>query len=213
MTPFDLHQSFRQILTAYLSSVEKESPIGSIRPSLRGQSLFSKLPIRSCQEAEIPIEYCACIPPTACIFNSELIKLAAEKVVESINANLPSECTPLRVATVTACGKLNERTTSGLNNEVVQANTNATSESYFADEVVVVTLLTSPGNFLFEAMVHFNKSTQHFGKVFKLIRMNKKTTSSNCLVKKDSWIELLCYCDTLSIWKTFLQGIFSSKEE
>lgn len=150
---------------------------------LRGLSLFRNLPFRSCEEAGIPNAYCACMSPTAYTKNLTIVRMAAEAIVRNINSKLPQVCTPLEVGSIIASATINS-TSSTPDDE-----RNHTS-------MFLISIITDPGNFRYEALVQYNNLTGQFTThANNIFRTNKKERGTGCLPKhQQAFYELFCYC-------------------
>lgn len=190
-TAFDIHATLKQILNTIpkaIINVTKSVP--TITPSVnvsqsnlfRGFSLLNKLPFRTCEEAGIPEEYCACMPPVAYTKNLTIVRMAAEAVVQNINSELSPVCEQLKVASVIGAAILNY-------------TSNKNSESSSNPKVdFLVSFLTYPGNFRYEALVEFTNIADKFTRVDNILRTNTKSRNTDCLTHKQASLELKCYC-------------------
>src|SRR5207302_1453529 len=83
-SPFDIYETLKDILNNNSTVKPAQGPLQ------RGLSLFQMHPPRSCHEAGIPPEFCACASPLEYSGDMSIIQLAADAVVKKINAELPS---------------------------------------------------------------------------------------------------------------------------
>lgn len=184
-TPFDIHATLKQILNTISITTNTEAqsaPAANVSQfnSFRGLSLLNKLPFRTCEEAGIPKEYCACTPPVAYTTNLTIVRMAAEAVIQNINSELPTACSQLEVASVFAAATVNY--TLNKNNE-------SRSTVNF-----LVSLLTYPGKFRYEALVEFDNAAGKFTRIDNILRTNTKSRDTDCLTYKQASFELKCYC-------------------
>ena len=191
ITPFDMHELLRDILNKY---VMPEDPVLKSKniSRLRGISPFTKVPSRSCEAAEVPKNFCPCLLPVKYKGNQTFITLAAQKAVQNINSMIPSVCKPLAVGVITASGTL-----ANYNNNVDVGDQDQSRklDLDLHPELIIVAFKTRPGNFYFEAIVSFNKSSGEFDNVSQILRMNRKIRDTDCLSEEDEGTyELYCYC-------------------
>lgn len=110
--------------------------------------------------------------------------MAGEAVVRSMNSWIPSPCSRLKLAFVTASGGF---FSSG-------QSTNESSNAVQLPEMLIVGLTTVPGYFRFEAWVTYDHMAGKFTTVSNILRTSKVNTSTSCLGPNDVFSEVYCYC-------------------
>jgi len=140
-------------------------------PRVYGQSLFKPVPSsRTCQDAGVTINFCACFPPKKLNSEDLLLKSAAEAAISYLNVILPTQCAKLKLSVVTA-GAIME------NKDL---------------RTFVVTFIAVPGEFLFEATVDYDSKISNYTVSTDLLRMNKIQRDVSCV--NTSLLERYCYC-------------------
>lgn len=177
-SPYDLYQTLGHIITSYTTE-DQSLPLFS-----KGQSLLTPIsPNRTCSDARITVNFCACIPPKKVDTSDPSIHLAAEEAVKYLNSVLPSQCARAELDTVIAGAVMLE------DSDNVKDKANGT---------FIITFFTNPGQFLFEATVDFTKTMTgpkdhySFAVTPDLLRMNKIVRSADCV--DTSVLERYCYC-------------------
>ncbi|ODN02109.1 hypothetical protein Ocin01_04569 [Orchesella cincta] len=172
-TPYDLHATFKTIHETFavleIPNTRKLSEMEALShaPPLRGLSLFEKLPFRTCDDAGIPTECCACVPVVEYKTNLTFVELAGRAVVRDINEDLPAACTQLKLAYITASGAFQSERDSA--SSVIPVENEL-------PEQLIVAVRTAPGDFRYEVWVKYNKTTNTFTSVWHRLRLNKLTT-------------------------------------
>ncbi|KAL4229747.1 hypothetical protein ACF0H5_010136 [Mactra antiquata] len=189
--PFDLHQTLVDILNNNYKNPGKFYVDGK----LRGISLFQQVPAeRSCSDAWIPENYCACYTSTPVNVSSNGIsKILSEQLVKDINRIVSSntECAKLSLYKIRDIRFFSD----GLEHQRTE-NTGISIFQFFSPEVTSehrydVTIETVPGNGIFEASysVKGNRDVKLMGDI---VRANKYRGQSDCI--KDKLLQPLCYC-------------------
>ena len=161
----------------------------------RGISLFRDIPKkRTCADAAIPENYCACHSETSIDVKSKHIQDIAQFIVRDVNEYLKNHqhiCAKLRVGKVVEASLVS----SGLKR--VPDEEEFTLRKYFykpsldQERRYLILLETIPGEALFEGMVSRweNTSLSLLGKV---VRTNRYGNQSICINKKG--LRPYCYC-------------------
>lgn len=191
-TPFDVHATLRDILSLASTGHLGNARIHQKSSNTRGLSLFQKLPERSCDEAGVPKEFCACNPPIAYTSNLTVIRQGADKVIRHINHALPSVCEPLKIETITAVATLSNLVSR-------KHNTLHYKHHNELDETVnfIVSFTTCPAGFRFEASIIFNSTVHRFTRISHILRTNKMNRGTSCLdglMGEAVGMEQFCYC-------------------
>jgi len=175
-SPYDLFQTMTHVLKEYSPSL-----VGD-QPRSYGNSLFTPISShRSCSDAGIKVNYCACLPPKKVDEGDQRITLSAEAAVNYLNDILPSQCARTKL----------DRVVAG----AVMANDDDDSSRKGEEEgTYLVTFYTNPGQFLFEATVEFKLTTNElkFNVTNELLRMNKIVRPATCV--HTAALERYCYC-------------------
>jgi hypothetical protein len=170
-SPFDLYKTIEHVLKEY-SEDNSKAPLSEEKtPKQRiGQSLFAPISSqRSCEDAGIRINYCACLPPRRLDMTDPKLLEAAKTAVAYLNDAVPGQCAM-----------------SNLDRVVAGALMESLDETTY-----VVTFYTTPGDFLFEANVEYYEGAK-FRVTTDLLRMNKISRSAECV--DTSLLERYCYC-------------------
>ncbi len=85
VTVYDIHQTMKNVLEPELNSTRQWNE----RPA-RDVTLFQKLPDRSCDEAGVPVQFCACTAPVEFKGSDKMLEQATRVVIEKIRAQLSS---------------------------------------------------------------------------------------------------------------------------
>ncbi|XP_070390755.1 uncharacterized protein [Dermacentor albipictus] len=174
-THFDMHATLLQLLES-----------GMPRTVTRhGQSLLHELPVtRTCADASVPAQFCACVETEAFAVNHPLSLKVAHFVVASVNTlvgqQLNGKCAPWALKSVLAI-RFYPR-------GVVAKVGNTTDSDYW------VKLSVAPGDALFEAVVRHSVDwkTSTFSLVQQADRLDWYSSHSHC-ARGSRW-EKYCYC-------------------
>ncbi|CAL8110909.1 unnamed protein product [Orchesella dallaii] len=136
----------------------------------KGQSLFEPaMENRSCADAGIPVNLCACSKPESISVDDEQVKAAAQSALTYLTNSIPLDlCAKPTLERIVRAGFIRSPTRP----------------------IYVITLVTSPGDFLFE--VNVEKELDNFVIRTDLLRMNKITRPANCI--STPLLERYCYC-------------------
>ncbi|CAI5450976.1 unnamed protein product [Caenorhabditis angaria] len=131
----------------------------------RGISLLTSIPDRSCQQSDIPEEFCVCQDEPELSINSPTILFLAEKIVEFINEKIDrTKCAEMSLSQILSATIVEEHRKYRIGIEV------------------------RPSNAQFEAVIDKN------GKIFGDInRINKYGNQSIC-IKDNQFLRKLCFC-------------------
>jgi hypothetical protein len=170
-SPFDLYQMLAQVLNSFSNNNNQTAEI----KRKFGESLLSHIsPSRSCGEAGIKINYCACVPPTKLDTTDPLVLGAVGAALKYLNEVVPSsQCAEASLQRVVA--------------GAVMFNGKGHDPTY------VVSFYTNPGQFMFEATVDYYENSGAFNVTTDLLRMNKIVRSASCV--DTSLLERYCYCN------------------
>ncbi|XP_064611704.1 LOW QUALITY PROTEIN: uncharacterized protein LOC135475699 [Liolophura sinensis] len=192
-TPFDIHETFKDILD--FRNIEK----GNI--SHRGISLFSEIPKeRSCGMAGIEPHWCACLSWETVKYNDTDGKGAVTATVKFINSIIEpfkDKCAHLTLLNIT---RIIKYVTS---NDMLKFKKSKDVDGRVADyqgkfclqKLSTVTFKTTPGNGHFEATVRQNaEKTNYTISEHEISRINKYGTDPACIMETRPLIRPYCYC-------------------
>ena len=191
-TNFDLHQTMLDIVHG---SFENPSTSYFVDRA-RGISLFRPLPeSRSCADAWIPEDYCACYTSSPVnVSTNQIVSMVAKEMVENLNSRLYSEpkCVELELFSVQEAEQINH----GLQHSRTE-NTGISLFQFFKPEEkstlrFLVVIETVPGHAIFEATYDFDNSQGNGRLVGDIVRVNKYGSQGNCI--SDKRLRPLCYC-------------------
>jgi hypothetical protein len=179
-TPFDVHETLKNILE--MDAVNQRSRQQS--KITRGISLFRPIPNnRTCESAAIAEHWCVCSGMEK-IFdkNLTLVKTGAKFVLVTLNDLLRNEL---------HCAKLKLK---GIRNVSKRTVNDGQKFLHLNETVLQITLITEPGEAIFEATVAVSK-TEH-GYQWKLVgeisRLNLYGSQSWCI--SDFVLRKYCFC-------------------
>ena len=189
-TNFDLYQTLVDILQGNFESPTRFNVDGK----LRGISLFGPVPeSRSCSDAWIPENFCACyssIPVNVSI--NPIVQEAANEMVSSINLRLHSQptCAHLSLHKIQEAHKISH----GLEHTSTE-NKGISLFQFFKPEKeenqrYFVVIETVPGHAIFDAL--YDHSSRGGKLVGKVVRANKYRHQGDCI--SDRYLRPLCYC-------------------
>lgn len=175
-TPFDLHETLLDLVDTKVlddASIERREAEVKNR-NARGKSMFLEISgQRTCENAGIPIHYCACRNSmTTLAVGDKYVIEAAKVLVERLN---------FKLSMYPVCSKLSLHRI----NSAVVFDGRLPMVKYYA-----VTVVTVPGFASFEATVRKNQS--HFETTDSVSRLNSYGNQSICV--NDAKIKLFCYC-------------------
>ncbi|XP_062573561.1 uncharacterized protein LOC134235442 isoform X2 [Saccostrea cucullata] len=193
-TVFDAHETLVDILESNFER-SKES-VEKLKKLPRGISLFTEIPERrSCNDAEIPGDYCVCNSYEPINNDDKISKELAEFLVSYINKDLTKhkkKCAKLKLSKIkdTYLVKSNlqrreEREEFSIRNLFFQPD--------LGGKTYLSVIETVPGYALFEATIRSHDSFDVIGRVN---RANKYGNQSSCI--HDKLAEPFCYCNKAS---------------
>ncbi|ODM90047.1 30S ribosomal protein S4 [Orchesella cincta] len=166
---YDVYKTILHVLKTYdLENKAEEYYNRSI--SQKGQSLFQPvMENRSCDEAGISVNLCACSKPEPISVDDDQVKAAAESALTYLTNSLPLDvCAKPTLGRIVRAGYIRVP----------------------SRPIYVITMVTNPGDFLFE--VNVEKEHDKFVIRTDLLRMNKITRPANCV--STNLLERYCYC-------------------
>lgn len=176
---FDVYKTLTHILQTFDKDNVANATYAKSK-SQHGQSLFQPVPEnRSCSESGIPEGYCACYPPSNANISDPRVTRAAKVGLEYVAKSLSGEaCSPLTL------------------NEIKRAKMYTIREKTNLRSVFVVTFVTEPGKFLFEATVRqpLKEADGVGGMVLTspVTRVDKMTRKADCV--ESAQLQKYCYC-------------------
>ncbi|KHJ41914.1 hypothetical protein D918_07965 [Trichuris suis] len=195
-TPFDLHATLTHIMAS--------SPPRPVKLLQRGVSLLSEVPAsRGCSDAGIPLHWCPCLTWKRLSNNTIMARFVAEQVVQAFNKRLgpyKDLCAPLSLQSIL------EVEVNGVNDDYisfVSSNESYPPQPMFGKRVDIryhpyrLKIQTCPGNGIFEVTVVVDEVERRVHIDLNLLsRVNSYGTSSACIREKDSFLLILCFCQT-----------------
>ncbi|KAH6932171.1 hypothetical protein HPB50_003310 [Hyalomma asiaticum] len=166
-THFDMHATLLQLLHPGLPR------------TAHGQSLLHELPAtRTCADASVPAQFCACVETEAFPLNHPVSLKVARFVVASVNTLAGSECAKWELKSVLAIRFYPRHTGSG----------NTTDSDYW------VKLSAAPGDAVFEATVRHSVDwrASRFSLLQQADRLDWYSSRSQC-ARGSRW-EKYCHC-------------------
>ncbi len=168
---YDVYKTMLQILRIY-DHDNVADKFYKASASQFGTSLFTEIPEnRTCDDAGITVNYCACSKPSPVDIHHPKVLEAAEAALKYLRQSVPLDvCAEPTLKSIESAG--------------------------FMDlpkkPVYVVNIRTDPGDFLFEVNVEQERDTGKFVITTDLLRMNKITRAANCV--NMPLLERYCYC-------------------
>ncbi|KAK3095871.1 hypothetical protein FSP39_020161 [Pinctada imbricata] len=193
-TPFDIHETFLDLL--YFNSTMKT------KGNTRGISLLRRIPKdRKCEDAGISSHWCACLNWDPVSKMDGAVQRSAKSVLKFINTltkKYRQKCHHLILQNIT-------------NAQFISANPNIVrfrgssdldgrhanfSNSEMPQHVLYqITLMTSPGNAVFEATVRYDrKSDDYRVNGHEISRINAYGNSADCIIHVAPQLRQYCYC-------------------
>lgn len=169
----------------------------------RSISLLQPIPTnRSCADAYIEPHWCSCLSLHYLNTTEELVKRAANAVVDKINIHTSDErrsCHILTLSNITWAGTLHPHKT------LVKFKQNRDLDGYLADLSSTSTKITKdlyqlqiyvqPGNSIFEASLTHNLFTDQFVvNITDISRINTYGSQAACIMEKNPDLRKFCYC-------------------
>lgn len=188
--PFDIH---RTVMDLFAQNFENPSK-SYIEGRVRGHSLLQPLPPeRSCRDAWVPENYCACYTSSPVnVSNSGISDMLGKQLVMDINKQLSSQprCVQLSLHKVQDMQEVSH----GLKHSGTE-NTGISFFQFFAPETPKkrydISVVTVPGHGIFEAtyVVGSNSEAKLFGNIVRVNRYGDQPCISDKLLRP------LCYCN------------------
>ncbi|XP_033760756.1 uncharacterized protein LOC117342665 [Pecten maximus] len=195
-TPFDIHETFHDIL-----DLTRTDQINLSQISTRGISLFRPIPAeRTCSEAGIEPHWCACLKWTEISVDFPHIIITVTKVIDFINkhtSHFRSRCSELYLL------KIKDAFKFGIDHDVLKYKGSVDEDGrlpQFGDfkqnvnEIYQVTFVTIPGNGTFEASVNHTSSGEFVVNGRQISRINKYGHHADCIVELAPHLRPYCYC-------------------
>ncbi|XP_045203694.2 uncharacterized protein LOC123556784 isoform X2 [Mercenaria mercenaria] len=188
--PFDVHQMIIDVVSKNFETPSKSYMEGRVR----GHSLFQPLPTeRSCRDAWIPENYCACYTSSPVnISNTAIGHVLGKQLVKDLNNMLSShpKCAQLSLHKVQDL----QQVSHGLKLSDTE-NTGISFFQFFEPEKAKkrydVSVVTVPGNGIFEAtyLVESESRMKLLGNIIRVNRYGEQPCIS------DKQMRPLCYCN------------------
>ncbi|KAL3847013.1 hypothetical protein ACJMK2_017950 [Sinanodonta woodiana] len=192
VTPFDIHETFMDILNGS----------GNGDTSKRGISLLRRIPItRTCKEAHVEPHWCACMPWLPVNVNDTHVLYAVQSAVNFFNEltkTFRAACYELQLHKVVKAAKVTTsadvlRFRKSLDEDGRKPDMNDTMR---AQQILYqVTFYTTPGNGLFEATVRYQTETLTYHvSESEVSRINKYGDASKCIFMQAPHLRQYCVC-------------------
>uniref|UniRef100_A0A2C9M9Z7 Uncharacterized protein n=1 Tax=Biomphalaria glabrata TaxID=6526 RepID=A0A2C9M9Z7_BIOGL len=192
-TPFDIHETFHQILNMSGPAVDHSMK--------RGISLFRPVPTsRTCAEAGVEPHWCACLQWTDVQNVSVSLRLSrvAEEFINSLTKDLRSSCAELKVTQVTQVSRVQPnvnvmrfKKSQDLHGDVPDFSDSTDLESDFYQ----ISFQTAPGAGRFEATIRHSKSTNKWTlSESDISRTNLYGSDPDCIANTFPNLRPYCYC-------------------
>lgn len=188
--PFDVHRMIMDLLSNNFENPSKSYMEGRVR----GHSLLQPLPPeRSCRDAWIPENYCACYTSSPMnISNNDVSAMLGKQIVRDINTLLSSQplCAQLSLHEVQDMQEVSH----GLQHSDTE-NTGISFFQFFAPETPKkrydISVVTVPGNGIFEASYEVQSGSEPrlCGSIVRANRYGDQPCIS------DKQLRPLCYCN------------------
>jgi len=183
-TPYDVHETLKDFLTpANLTAEEIQFRSRNFNTSLpRGISLFLPIPSRrTCEDADIPLEYCPCFSTVKADLNDPDVRNAAKAMVDHINQLIKGEpqCAALEIDEF-------QSAKHRVNSTQTDHKVNSTN---FLD--TIITFRSKPGGAMFEGSLIKDKNNgwKILGSVK---RINAYHGQDFCMDQRD--LKPYCFC-------------------
>ena len=175
-TPFDIYETLMDVVKF------RKAYVGNL--SDRGISLFKEIPQeRTCLQAGVSTHWCACQELKSMPINDSVVQRASIKLVATINSitsGFRNVCHLLTLSHITKSAVYTQDETIVL----------AKSEVYYS-----ITVMTTPGNGMFEATIKYNTLLEQFIVLKQDIsRINTYGNQSSCIVESDPSLLAFCNC-------------------
>ena len=192
-TPFDIHETFKDVLN-YRGS-------GKGKVTERGISLFKEIPKeRSCTHAHIAPHWCACLKWETVDISETEVKRAGEALVDAINTFTESH---RKICETITLDKVLGAVRYAPNDNVLKFKQSSydgreadLSDKMSASEILYqVTVLTSPNGGKYEATVkHILKEYKFVISDKEISRINRYGNQPHCIMNELPQLRPYCYC-------------------
>lgn len=169
----------------------------------RALSLFKPIPKnRTCADAYIESHWCSCLSLNFVDTNTDLVKRAANAIVDRINEYTNGErslCHALSLFNITWAGTLQPR------QNLLKFKQNRDLDGFLADlsstttkvtkELYQLQVIVQPGLSIFEASLTYNLQTDRFSvNITDVSRINLYGDQARCIYVKNPDLRKFCYC-------------------
>ncbi|CAG7785579.1 unnamed protein product [Allacma fusca] len=179
-SPFDLYHSLNHVLQEFSNLPPVVDPFNRRNEVVRrkyGQSIFLEIPDnRTCADAGIGDEYCACTIPVKINSDRADVRMAVEIAIGQINKMVPPQCSKVHLTKIFAAG----------------ARERAIQTEFVHLALYTVVFFVDPGHFLFEATLEYRSDVKNFIVKGNVARANPMKTDRSCI--NDDELERYCYC-------------------
>ena len=196
-TPYDIHATFVDVMNYSTAKASK----GNI--SERGISLLKEIPAeRTCLDAGIELHWCACVDWTDVSVQNGTVRAAAEKLMDVVNAITEDKrevCLRLAILSIKRAQIYAPK------QQLLRFKQSADYTGYRADlsdnmkTVDVhyqITVVTQPGEAIYEATVALNKRTELFTlDIREISRTNRYGNQPHCVAADFPHMRQYCYCE------------------
>ena len=212
ITSFDLHKTLKQFYYLTRNGLKGDEKcrqlfsksVSGVR-ALRGVSLFENVPQdRSCKDAMIPINFCACLEKKLIdekLFLKETgdlsFKNASKFIMDTLNEHiehLKKYCALYKYENITSVSRVNSmldvRNFKSLVKRINKTRANYTEYK----KLYEFSILVQPGAALFKTLLEVSETSPRFFLKSKLIRENSYGRTSSCLSGIDRDFKDACYC-------------------
>ena len=187
-TSFDVHETLKHIL-----NVDSYTGLGS---KVRGQSLFTDIPDRTCADADIITHYCVCSQGNPVKSDTKVTQDAIQFIMKRINfytEPLRNICLPLEFSKLV---KVNAFSPLILTRNSSLANTsNDTSKETSPGLVYLITINTKPNSALYDITLKFYPKRREFELDDREVnRMNSYGRDAECIRYRRPDLAEFCLC-------------------
>ncbi|XP_064615210.1 uncharacterized protein LOC135479318 [Liolophura sinensis] len=193
-TPYDIHETLLDVLD--LTRTTKP-----LKHSDRGLSLFHSIPLnRTCKSAGIDMHWCTCLTQQIVHTSNEHVQKSVAEVMNHINektAKFRDLCEELKLKSIKSAMLVvpNEKV---LRYQFSQDDdhrvANFSSRAKLDIAYYQVTIVTEPGEGLYEATVQANFLSSAYTINAQVSRVNKYGKQAECVQEKHPSIRKFCYC-------------------
>ncbi|XP_052077869.1 uncharacterized protein LOC127715760 [Mytilus californianus] len=175
-TPFDLHETLKDIIFSKLEKREKENNLFNSR----GISLFREIhKQRSCYDASIGENYCPCYASQPISLADDTVQLVTTFAVDWLNRIITDHNVP--------CVILNLMSVKSARIQYTPSSSHDRNEHRY-----IINFYTYPGNGLFQATLF--KDVEHISLLGNIDRLNEYGNQSSCIPEKFPHTDLRKYC-------------------